>query len=107
MAEAGRGVGLDVVSVHEVGRRGLSDPHQMRLAADEGRVVVTANRDDFLHLTAEFYRKGEPHSGVLIVPRSLYRGGPQRVAHALKSWEESKEGYPESFGAYVVEFLAP
>jgi hypothetical protein len=66
-----RDLGLDVVSVHEIDRLGLSDEEQLRFAATEGRILVTRNRDDFLALTTEFYRRGKPHRGVLIVTAGL------------------------------------
>ena len=70
-AEIARNVGLDVVSVHEISRQGYADDEQLRFAAGERRIFLTRNRDDFLLLTIEFYRVGEPHPGLLIVGRNL------------------------------------
>ncbi|MCA9792460.1 MAG: DUF5615 family PIN-like protein [Candidatus Eremiobacteraeota bacterium] len=36
---------LDVLSTHESGRNGLDDEEQLRFAAQEGRILVTCNRD--------------------------------------------------------------
>ena len=104
-AEISRGLNLDAVSVHELGRTGLPDGAQLRFAAGEERIFVTRNRDDFRTLTLEFYRAGEAHRGVLIVGRSLPNNRPERVAHAIEAWAESRERYPHSFGPYVVDFL--
>lgn len=104
-AEIARNLGLDVVSVHEIDRRGFSDGEQLRFAAREGRVFVSRNRDDFLALTIEFYRAGEPHPGVLIVPGALPNNRPERIAHAVKRWEGIRRDHPESFGPYLVDFL--
>lgn len=104
-AETARGLGLDVVSVHELGRIGLSDPAQLRFAAAEGRVMVTRNRDDFIRLTAEFFRTGESHPGLLIVSRAIPSSKPERIAHALRSWSEAREDNPQSFGEYSIDFL--
>ena len=83
-AEAGRGLGLDMVSVGEVGRRGYPYVEQLRYAAEEGRVLVTRNREDFLLLIVEFYRAGEPHAGVLFVGWELPNDRPEEIARALK-----------------------
>lgn len=106
VAEVARGLGMDVRSVHELGRTGLSDPEQLRLAAREGYVFVTRNRDDFLHFTVEFFRKEEPHAGVLIVSRSLPSSRPERISHALCRWEKSRKNNPGGFGPYAVDFLS-
>ncbi|MBA2343996.1 MAG: DUF5615 family PIN-like protein [Rubrobacter sp.] len=105
IAEVTRGLGLEAESVHELGRTSLSDPEQLRYAAREGYVFVTRNRDDFIRFTAEFFRKEEPHRGVLIVPRSLPSSRPERIAHALSRWAETKQEHPRSFGPYVINFL--
>ncbi len=98
---------MDARSVHELGRLGLPDRQQLRLAAAEGCIFITRNRDDFLDLTAEFYQAGEPHGGLLVVSRSLPSKQPERVAHALRRWVTFRQEYPESFGPYHVDFLSP
>jgi hypothetical protein len=103
-AVAARGLGLDIVSVHEVGRRGRSDYHQLRLAAADGRVFVTRNRDDYIMLTVEAFRAGEPHHGVLILPHTLPNTQPGRIARALAAWHGRWEaaGHP---GSGFIEFI--
>lgn len=70
VARLARSRGLDVISSPECGRNGLSDAEQLRLAAQEGRCLVTRD-DDFFELTQEFLRgrtfrvQGRPHLGVL------------------------------------------
>jgi predicted nuclease of predicted toxin-antitoxin system len=86
-AEVARGLGLDVVSVHEIERLGFSDEEQLRFAAAGGRILVTRNRDDFLALTTEFYRRSAPHRGVLIVTAGLPNNRPERLAHAMGRWK--------------------
>jgi endonuclease/exonuclease/phosphatase family metal-dependent hydrolase len=85
-AEIGRGMGLDVKSVHELDRRGWSDREQLRTAAVDRRVFVTYNRNDFIHWTVEFFRAGIPHAGVLILSRSVPRDRPVSIARALQRW---------------------
>jgi predicted nuclease of predicted toxin-antitoxin system len=100
-AEIARGLGLDVVSVHEIDRRGFSDEEQLRFAITQRRTVVTRNRDDFLRLTSSFYAAGELHHGLLIVPHSLPNHRPERIARALERWC----GRPGDPGPYFVDFL--
>lgn len=106
-AEISRSLGCDAVSVHDLGRRGIADDEQLRFAAREERVFVTRNRDDFRALTLEFHRAGERHPGVLAVGRKLPNNRPERIAHALKRWEDSRGRQAGSFGPYVMDFLQP
>jgi predicted nuclease of predicted toxin-antitoxin system len=108
IAETARGLALDMVSVHEIGRRGLPDDEQLRWAAREGRILVTRNRDDFIEWTTVFFQRGEPHTGVLIVTTALSIQKPERIAHAVKEWAERTR---QRFGAqglnsYFIEFLS-
>ena len=89
-AEVARDLGLDVVSVHEIDRLGLSDEEQLRFAAAEVRILLTRNRDDYLALTTESYRRGAPHRGVLIVTAELPNNRPERLAHALAHWKRKR-----------------
>ena len=89
-AEIARGLGLDAVSVHEIGRRGLSDPEQFDFAMREERIVVTRNRDDFRRLVVAAFEASAPSPGVLVVPRSIPNTAPAQVAHALHRWHEAR-----------------
>lgn len=103
IAEVGRGIGLDVVSVHEIGRRGLGDRQQLAFAAAEGRVLVTRNRDDFIGLTVSFYQSGEGHPGLVVVPWSLPNKEPERIAHALKRWQEQRTAGEVAYGIFFLD----
>ncbi len=107
-AEIGRGLGLDVLSVSEVGRLGGSDERQLETAAADGRIFVTYNRNDFILLTRRFFELRAPHAGVLIVPSSIPRRLPARLAHALRRWEDMT-GEPRSPrpAPYLCVFLEP
>lgn len=104
IAEIGRGRGLEVISVHEIGRRGFSDAEQLAFAAQESRVFVTRNRDDFIRLTVTAFQTLASHAGVLVVPRSLPNHQPERIAGALYEWDRA---WPESevSAAYLIDFL--
>jgi predicted nuclease of predicted toxin-antitoxin system len=103
-AEIARGLGLDVVSVHEIGRRTLSDGEQLELAAQEGRILVTRNRDEFIEATLNFFRTGQPHAGVLIIAHTLPNSDPERMAHALAGWHAERADH-EKLAPYTIDFL--
>lgn len=103
-AEIARRLGLGVKSVHEVGRRGLGDAEQLTFAAEERRILVTRNRDDFIRLTIARFQTGEPHCGVLIVPHSIPNKHPDRIAHSLKKWSDA--GSVTEPLSYLIDFLA-
>jgi predicted nuclease of predicted toxin-antitoxin system len=104
MAEVARALGLDVVSVHEIGRRGLSDDEQLAYAAGESRIFITRNRDDFIELTVSFFRRREPHDGLLILPHTLPNRNPERMARALERWHTARSQIGE-LAAYTIDFL--
>lgn len=102
-AEIGRGLGLDVISVPEIDRRGYPDDDQLRFATAEHRILVTRNRDDFIRLTISWFQTGTLHHGVLVVPHSLPNHRPDRIAHSLRRWSD----LPGDPGLGFVDFLAP
>ncbi|HEX4963132.1 MAG TPA: DUF5615 family PIN-like protein [Thermoanaerobaculia bacterium] len=101
IAEIGYRLGLDVVSIHSLGRQGISDEEQLRFSASQQRIFVTRNRDDFLFINLVFFQTGEPHAGLLIVPHSLPNNRPERIAYALKRWQERPGDPGPSFIAYL------
>jgi uncharacterized protein with PIN domain len=101
VAEIARGLGLDVVSVHEIDRRGFADEEQLRFSTRQQRIFITRNRDDFLRLNLTLFQTGELHAGLLIVPKSLPNHRPERIAHSLKRWRD-RSGNP---GLHFIDFL--
>jgi len=67
-------LGHDVALLREALPGDSSDEAVLRFAHEAGCILLTCNRDDFLHLAAT-----EPHSGVVIVVRRRTRG-EERVA---------------------------
>ena len=103
VAVIARSLGLDVVSVHDIGRTGLSDEDQLRFAAAETRILITRNRDDFIALTRQAFATNAPHHGVLLVPRSAPNTHPEWIARALAEWvARFAHGHP---GSGFVDFL--
>ena len=75
-------------------------------AAADDSVFITYNRDDFIQLTKRAFQEGEAHAGVSIVPRSIPRHQPARLAHALARWAKALEQGSESpVTAYLCVFL--
>jgi predicted nuclease of predicted toxin-antitoxin system len=92
-----RSLEVDATSAHERGRQGMSDRDQLEIAAAEGRCLVTRNRNDFILLTREFFEKGLPHSGVLILPWTVppdnFRLAAKRIALYAKRAGDSNTEY--------------
>ncbi|HXC26158.1 MAG TPA: DUF5615 family PIN-like protein [Gemmatimonadaceae bacterium] len=108
VGQVARNLGLDAISVYDVGRDGLDDGTQLRYAADQGRVFVTRNRDDFLALTSEFARLGARHPGVLIVPYTIPASRPEPLARVLRRWSRAMIGrydFRQDPTSYFIDFL--
>lgn len=97
-----RSLKVDATSVHESGRQGLSDRDQLKLAAAEGRCLVTRNRNDFIILTREFFDKGLPHAGVLIVPWTVPPDNFRLVARRIALYARRAGG---SATEYLFDFV--
>jgi len=104
VARIARAQGLDVISSHECGRDGSSDDAQLRFAAEDGRCMVTRNRDDFIQWTVRFYENGWPHVGVLIVTHTLQHRTAAVIAAALLAYAEHHE---DDLPDYAIDFLSP
>lgn len=98
-----QGQGLDVLTVHALGRTGLSDEEQLRFAATQGRVLVTRNRDDFIRLTHMVFSTNRPHAGILVVSRGLPNNRASTIAQALHRWAARYVG--ETPGEGFLDFV--
>ena len=92
-----RDKGIDVLSVHEIGRTGLTDYEQLEYAASEDRCLVTRNRNDYIVLTRQFFSSSMIHKGVLIVPATYKPNDFKRIAGAIfkyvSTWQENSTDY--------------
>ena len=103
IAEILRRRGIDAVSAHESGARGLNDAEQLQRAVVERRCLITRNRDDFMRLTLERFAHHEPHYGVLIVPHTLPADRFARIGRAVADYARR---HPAGLPPYTVDFLA-
>jgi hypothetical protein len=58
--------GFDAVHSLEIGHDQLTDEQHLRWAADQGRTVLTFDRQDFQDLAVEWFLRGEQHAGIII-----------------------------------------
>jgi len=58
--------GYDVMTVSEVGRKGLTDIEQIKYATSENRIMFTHNIADFCKIHSEFIKRGNEHSGIIL-----------------------------------------
>ena len=94
--------GIDALSAHEVGMLGASDREQLEFAAKDKRCLVTRNRDDFIHLSIQFFNDHRPHRGVLIIPHSIPGDQFTRMANLLRRLADL---HTAGLEPYVVSFL--
>ena len=83
--------GFDVLSVLEVGPRGVADTLVLERAIELRRVLITHNADHFRREHADGLRRGRAHPGILCVPQ---RGSVERRAiriAMLLDWVEDQE----------------
>ncbi len=72
-----RAAGVDVLTVADAGRRGISDEEQLAFATSEGRALYTCNVSDFARLHSGWLRVGRPHAGIIVLPDQLTAVGTQ------------------------------
>jgi predicted nuclease of predicted toxin-antitoxin system len=65
LAQALRLRGYNAVSVHAIGRQGISDSEHLDRATAEGKALFTFNAPDFLALHIEYVAQGKSHSGII------------------------------------------
>ena len=94
--------GIDAVSAHDVGARGLADDEQLTRATHEARCVVTRNRDDFIRLTLERYAHQTAHHGVLVVSHDVPGDAFAVLATGLAAYVRE---HPDGLPPYTVDFL--
>lgn len=79
--------GIDVTSVIEEGRAGLSDEEHLEFATAQGRAIYSCNKGDFQQLHTEYLTQGKDHAGIILVPQQHYSIGEQirRLLRLIKA----------------------
>ena len=66
---------VDVVTPLDVGTVGFDDARQLEWAAEQGRVLFSANGADFCRLHREFMATGRHHSGIVLAQQGRFSIG--------------------------------
>jgi len=103
VAELLRDKGVDAVSAHEREMTGASDEDQLLVAVDEGRVMVTRNRNDFILLTVRCFQDLKPHHGLIIVPHSIPGSDFSFLTKRLIACIRK---HPDGLQPYTIEFVS-
>lgn len=61
-----RTANLDVVTVAEISRLGLSDGEQLLWATEQGRAIYSFNIGDFCKLHRDYMLQGQTHAGIIL-----------------------------------------
>jgi hypothetical protein len=83
-----RGHGFDAVTTTQLGRKGSSDPRQLKYASETARVLVTHNNRDYRMLHEALVLWAEEwgvldrrrHSGILIIDQGPQQRGGSDIA---------------------------
>jgi len=79
IAKIARSHGFKAVTTQEVGRKGTSDPKQLKYANEQGYAILTHNRVDFEKLAKDYFASGKNHCGIIIAADN----SPQEIARRL------------------------
>jgi hypothetical protein len=102
IAEICRRRGVDTITTHEARRDSFLDDAQLLFAGEQGRAMVTANREDFEYWTEQFRVRGLPHAGVVLVPPSIQGNEYSVIAEGLIYLASL---YPDGLPPYTVIWL--
>jgi uncharacterized protein with PIN domain len=66
-----RARGFPVTTARDTRHLGRTDQHQLQVAADAERILLTPNRADFERLHRQWLESGRRHAGIIIARRRL------------------------------------
>ncbi len=104
VAEILRRYGIDALSAHDVGLLGVTDMEQIERAISEKRCLVTRNRNDFIHLTIQFFNEHRLHTGVLIIPHTLPGDNFSLMAKSIMKYDSKHS--KDIMEQYTIDFLS-
>lgn len=86
---------MDGVHAGDIGLAAASDLDLLLAAAEEGRVVVTRNYQDFAPLARALAEKGEAFPGVLFLSPAIPQADLSAHVRAIRRWcERAGDGNP-------------
>lgn len=68
LVDVGRRVGVDVLLAQTQLPEGVADEDLLRFAAQQERIVLTGNAQDFGPIARQWFLAGHEHWGIVIVP---------------------------------------
>jgi len=95
LVAVGQEIGVDVLLVQTRLPAGSDDEEVLVFAANQKRILLTSNAQDFAPLVAEWFLTGREHWGVIIVPgqtdRSLLSRAIQNIVeqYAIDSFKNT------------------
>ncbi|MGD9891530.1 MAG: DUF5615 family PIN-like protein [Dehalococcoidia bacterium] len=104
IARIARNFGVGAISANDVDMRTATDRQQLAYASEQGRCVVTNNRDDFMELDRIWQMEQSEHAGILITTDSLQTQDFAGIARALAYYDSL---YPEPYIPGLVDYLHP
>ncbi|ALF53903.1 hypothetical protein ACX27_15250 [Nostoc piscinale CENA21] len=86
-----RARGLDVTTVGELSRTGLSDEEQLAISTEQQRVFYTFNVGDFCQLHSVYMTENRNHSGIIISTQDYSVGEQMRRVLKLMTTKSAKD----------------
>jgi len=74
LVKIGQEIGVDVLPVQTVLPEGTADADVLAFAAQDKRLLLTSNSEDFAPLAALWFQEEREHWGILIVPGQTDKG---------------------------------
>ena len=71
--------GIDCLSTRDTQNLGHSDVQQLAFSTSQGRVILTFNVQNFLHLATELADSGRHHSGIIVSDHLSFRELLRRI----------------------------
>jgi len=78
LVKALRSDGVDVVTAQEAGIAGYDDEEHLAYATEQGRVLYSFNRGDFLRLNKQWLEANRSHAGIILAAQQRYGIGEQK-----------------------------
>jgi hypothetical protein len=82
LVKVGQRLGIDILLVQTRLPEGAADEDVLTFAAEQGRILLTSNAQDFAPLAVDWFLAGREHWGIVIVPGQT---NESRLSRALEN----------------------